>query len=50
MGGELRCYHDTEGRELFDLESSPELPDPDPGAVPARFRKTCCSATPTGPG
>ncbi|MEZ0071527.1 winged helix DNA-binding domain-containing protein [Planotetraspora sp. GP83] len=36
MRGELRCYHDTEGRELFDLESSPEPSDPGM-PVPVRF-------------
>ncbi|MFG1862479.1 winged helix DNA-binding domain-containing protein [Microbispora bryophytorum] len=36
MRGELRCSRDPEGRELFDLETAPELPDP--GApVPVRF-------------
>ncbi|MFG6200266.1 winged helix DNA-binding domain-containing protein [Nonomuraea sp. JJY05] len=36
MRGELRSYRDAEGRELFDLETNAELPDP--GApVPVRF-------------
>jgi hypothetical protein len=36
MRGELRQHQDTEGRELFDLASSQELPDPDT-PVPVRF-------------
>ncbi|MEN3538393.1 winged helix DNA-binding domain-containing protein [Microbispora sp. ZYX-F-249] len=36
MRGELRRYRDAEGRELFDLESAPELPDPET-PVPVRF-------------
>ncbi|MGW4662681.1 winged helix DNA-binding domain-containing protein [Streptosporangium sandarakinum] len=34
--GELHRYRDAEGRELFDLETAPEPPDPDT-AVPVRF-------------
>lgn len=36
MRGELRRYRDAEGRELFDLESAPELPDLET-PVPVRF-------------
>jgi len=36
MRGELRCHRDAEGRELFDLESASEPPDPD-APVPVRF-------------
>ncbi|MFI7626327.1 winged helix DNA-binding domain-containing protein [Microbispora rosea] len=36
MRGELRCCRDPEGRELFDLETAPEWPDPHT-PVPVRF-------------